>query len=192
MLDSKIDFIVLNEDNILNEVLNRYMVNLSLLGFQDTILGINIKIIIRLLQVSFLGDTIRLELYKKLNNILIENNLISMLTRTKCPTPAGSPYYYGVGAPGLDESEIQNLNIDISEKSDKTYTYSPTMEVFYVSYPKDYGLLTSILDNNGFETLPGWTQTEVTFVLGGVPIDYYVYEFNNLTTQVNFTNTFKY
>lgn len=103
------------------------------------------------------------------------------------------PYFYGVGAPGLSVAQIQALTKDIiSNTNSKAVTLSPTSQVFYFAYPLAYGALTSILDKNSFESISDWTRTTRTFVgLDTTSQSYYVYEFNNVTTQVNFTNTFK-
>jgi hypothetical protein len=103
------------------------------------------------------------------------------------------PFYYGVGAPGLDATAIAALTKLIQTKSNKTTVTSPTSQVYYFSYPQSYGNLTSILDQSGFETLGDYTLRTVTITgLDSNPIVYNVYEFNNLTTQVNFSNTYKF
>jgi hypothetical protein len=103
------------------------------------------------------------------------------------------PFYYGVGAKGLTSVQIQALTKSIVTKQNIAAITSPTNQVYYFAYPKSYGVLTSILDKNGFETIGGYTRTEVNFtMLDGTIQVYYVYEFNNNTTQVNFTNTYKF
>lgn len=108
-----------------------------------------------------------------------------------------SPYYYGVGIQGLTVAQIQALTKQVVNKSNKDYVFNPTNEVYYFAYPKSYGLLTSILDTNNFETIADWTVTTKSFTNNspdyeGTTMDYYVYEFNNPTTQTNFTNHFIY
>jgi hypothetical protein len=107
------------------------------------------------------------------------------------------PYYYGVGAPSLTIGDIQQLTKQVVTQSNKTYSFSPSTEVIYFAYPQSYGLLTSILDQNGFETIGDWTVRAETFTNNppyfiNTSVAYYVYEFNNLTTQINFSYSFRY
>lgn len=108
------------------------------------------------------------------------------------------PFYYGVGAPGLTVSEVQQLTKEVVSKSNKDYIFSPSSQVYYFAYPASYGELTSILDTNGFEIIGDFTKRAETFTLNGayfkntVPVSYLVYEFNNLTTQNDFNITFKF
>lgn len=103
------------------------------------------------------------------------------------------PYYHGTGAPGLTPSEIQNLTKLIESKSDKTVSESPSSEVYYFAYPSSYGSLSTILDENGFDITSDFTETVETFSANdGTNQDYYVYEFNNTTTQTDFEITYKY
>lgn len=108
------------------------------------------------------------------------------------------PFYYGVGAKGLTVSSIQQLTKSITAKSNKTFSFSPSSQVYYFAYPASYGQLISILDTNGFEIINDFTRRTETFTLNGTyfknptSVSYYVYEFNNLTTQTNFNITFKF
>ena len=98
------------------------------------------------------------------------------------------PFYWGVGAKNLTPAQIQALTKRIEQKSNKTVTTSPNNEVYYFAYPASYGQLTSILDPNNFETIGDYTlRTENFTMLDGSTVQYYVYEFNNLTSQNNFT-----
>ena len=103
------------------------------------------------------------------------------------------PYYYGVGAPGLSPTQIQALTKSVTTKTNKTVTTSPSAQVYYFAYPQSYGALTSILDPNNFETINDYTRTVQSFTMLDSSVqNYYVYQFNNLTSQTNFTNTYKY
>jgi len=104
-----------------------------------------------------------------------------------------SAYYYGVAAPGLDISiDGGGLTKLVIENSPTiTESFSPTSQVYYFAYPSSYPALTSILDTNGFETIGDWTVSTVAVTNSyGNTVNYRQYEFNNLTTQVNFSNTF--
>lgn len=108
-----------------------------------------------------------------------------------------SPFYYGVGAVGLSVAQVQGLTKQIVATGNKTYTFSPSNQVYYCAYPASYGVLTSILDTNGFEVIGDFTLRVVSFTNNspnykGGTVSYNVYEFNNLTTQTNFNITFKF
>ena len=102
-------------------------------------------------------------------------------------------YYYGVGAQHLAAADVALLTNDIASQCNKSYSFSPTNEVYYFAYPASYGVLTSILDTNGFETIGDWTiRTENITNTYGEMTSYFIYEFNNITTQTGFINTFIY
>ena len=102
------------------------------------------------------------------------------------------PYYFGVGAKGLNVTNIQSLLKTVASKSNISKTYNTSNQVPYLAYAKSRGLLTSILDKNGYETISDFTITEKTFVINGISVLYYVYEFNNLSTATNLQITYKY
>lgn len=92
------------------------------------------------------------------------------------------PYYFGSGALGLTASQVSSLTKDIRTSSanlNKTFTPS-NGNVFYFAYPASYGALTSILDENDFETIGDWTlRTESITGLDSNSVSYRIYEFNN-------------
>lgn len=104
------------------------------------------------------------------------------------------PYYYGAGAPGLTAAQVAALTKDIRVSSSsliKSFT-SANGDVYYFSYPASYGALSSILDENGFETIGDWTlRTENITGLDGNPVSYRIYEFNNpvVAGSTNYTFT---
>lgn len=108
------------------------------------------------------------------------------------------PFYYGVGNKNLTVSQVQQLTKSVTAKGNKTFSFSPNNQVYYFAYPQSYGLLVSILDTNGFEIKNDFTVRSETFTpnetyfKNTVNVPYYVYEFNNLTTQTNFNITFKF
>lgn len=103
-------------------------------------------------------------------------------------------FYYGSGAQGLTPAEIVYLDKVIEDKSNKTFKFSPNSEVFYFAYPAAYGLLTSILDHNGFDMISDFIQTTELLTTGysyGTQ-SYYVYEYDMPTIQTNFNITFNF
>lgn len=108
------------------------------------------------------------------------------------------PFYYGVGEKDLNAIQIQQLTKQVVSKSNKTYSFSPNNQVYYFAYPSSYGNLVSILDTNGFEILNDFSFRTVQFSSNppyfnnSTIVNYNVYEFNNYTTQTNFSITFKF
>ncbi len=103
------------------------------------------------------------------------------------------PFYYGSAAPGTTEANIEALTKLVATKSDKTLTFNPTVQVYKFAYPASYGLLDKIKDDNGFDITDDWTLFVVSVTgLDGNPVDYNLYQFNNLTTQSDFDITFEF
>jgi hypothetical protein len=103
------------------------------------------------------------------------------------------PFYYGVGAQGLTCAQVQALTKSVKVKSNTTVVTSPASQVYYFAYPASYGNLTSILDTNLFETISDYTKRTVNCtMLDSTTQSYYIYEFNNLTTQTSFSNQYKF
>lgn len=102
------------------------------------------------------------------------------------------PFYWGVGAPGLTITQIAALTKIIQTQGNKAVTTSPSNEVYYFAYPSAYGALSDILDDNQFSVITDYTyrQDEAYVGLDATSQDYDIYEFDNLTTQTNFTNTY--
>lgn len=103
------------------------------------------------------------------------------------------PYYYGVGAAGLTGTQIAALTKDVRvSTANVAFTSSPSSQKFYFAYPSAYPALTSILDQNGFETIGAYTVRTVSITgLDTTSQSYRVYELTLATTQTSFTNTYK-
>lgn len=104
------------------------------------------------------------------------------------------PYYYGTGAPHLSAADVADLTKDvITSNANLNKAFTTTNEqVYYFAYPASYGALTSILDENGFETIGDWTlRTENITGLNGTPVSYRIYEFNNPVVAGSTDYTFK-
>lgn len=97
------------------------------------------------------------------------------------------PFYTGVAGGGLSASGVAGLTKSISTKSSRTITNSPSTQVFYFAYPAFYGTLSSIIDPTNFDIIADYTRrTENITGLDGNAISYYIYEYNNLTSQSSF------
>lgn len=104
------------------------------------------------------------------------------------------PYYYGAGAAGLTAAQVAALtkSVIVSTATVNQTITAGAGEVFYFAYPASYGALTSILDVNGFNTLPDWTlRTENITGLDGNPVSYRIYEFNNPVTAGDYYYSFR-
>jgi hypothetical protein len=102
------------------------------------------------------------------------------------------PYYFGAGAVGLTPAQVAALTKDIIVSTvsvNESFTTTDG-QVYYFAYPASYGVLTSILDENGFETFSDWTLTVDNITgLDATPISYNIYEFNNpvIAGSTNYT-----
>ena len=103
------------------------------------------------------------------------------------------PFYYGSASPGTTEANIEALTKLVATQSDKTLTFNPVVQVYKFAYPVSYGALDKILDDNGFDITNDWTIYTVSVTgLDGNPVDYYLYQYNNITTQTDFDITFQF
>ncbi len=192
MLDYNIDTILKNAPLARMRIIDRYIKNLSLYGKQDPVLGVYLDMLLTTLSMVGLGDNFRLELYKKTTALLRDNSILKLTPATpRNPAGTGLAFYYGSGPLNMTPEELQSLlSRDISFKENKSYKFSPTLERFIFAYPTVYNLLDSIEDQNGFNTLDGWGVRTADFTIDGELVSYYVMEFNHITTQLDFVNTF--
>lgn len=113
------------------------------------------------------------------------------------PLPAGSvtasktiefinPFYWGVSS-GMSVTSVAGLTEDVSKKGQKQYTYVTNNEHMVIAYEASYGNLTSILDPNNFETINGWTKSNLT--VNGVNYNVYV---SDSATTATAKYTFKF
>lgn len=98
------------------------------------------------------------------------------------------PFYYGTFIDSLTEADIKNEVKLVELKNNKTITISYTdMRVFY-AYPKNYGELKSIKDNNGFEYINDFEKIEMKIN----NVDYYVYKIKNKASVSMIKYTFSF
>jgi hypothetical protein len=105
--------------------------------------------------------------------------------------------YYGEGTIGLTPAQIQMLNVLYEEKGPKTVIFNPSNEVLYFAYPTQFGVLSSIVDQNDFDITNDFVRTTQAFTLtspnyGTGVSNYYIYESINLLTVSNFSITFNF
>ena len=98
-----------------------------------------------------------------------------------------APYYIGVSTTNtLTETETIALTKKLETKGTKTVNYTTSQSYMVFAYPKSYGAINSIIDQNGFNVTDSFTQSTVT--VGTV--EYYVYCSNQCTGT--FTIQFNY
>lgn len=104
------------------------------------------------------------------------------------------PYYYGV----IDEnqpitSELFSTFIKkVESKGTKSNNYTTNNQCMIIAYPKSYGNLNKILDQNSFNVTNTFKKSEIDIIgLDGTSQKYYVYK-NNASTVTNFKITFQY
>jgi len=112
------------------------------------------------------------------------------------------PFYWGVVDEQADIFDnitraqilaLAGMGVHVETVGTKAVTTSPTNERYCFMYPASYGALSSVIDNNGFETLPAYdTFTYNVIGLDGTSQSYRVYILNADTTAVGFTNTYHF
>lgn len=83
-----------------------------------------------------------------------------------------APYYIGVSTTNtLTETEIIALTKKLEAKGSKTVDYTTSQSYMVFAYPKSYGAISSIIDQNGFNVTDSFVRSTVTVN----SVEYYVY-----------------
>ena len=83
-----------------------------------------------------------------------------------------APYYIGVSTTNtLTETEIIALTKKLETKGSKTVNYTTNQSYMVFAYPKSYGAINSIIDQNGFNVTDSFIQNTLTIN----SVEYYVY-----------------
>ena len=104
------------------------------------------------------------------------------------------PIYHGALDSDIapTESQIKALTKHIETKGTKTYSFTTANERFLFAYPKSYGALSEIYDQNNFNVTDTFVQYTVPVVcLDSKSVEYYVYV-SERSTVTNFTNKFQW
>ena len=104
------------------------------------------------------------------------------------------PYYFGVVEENqtITGDSFANFTKKIETKGTKTNNYTTNNQCMLIAYPKSYGALKKILDQNSFDVTNTFTRSEINVVgLDKTSQVYYVYV-NNTSTVTNFKITFQY
>lgn len=104
------------------------------------------------------------------------------------------PMYHGSfdGDSAPTEEQIKAMTKHVETKATKSYQFTLTNTRACFAYPKAYGALKTIYDQNNFNVTDTFTRYEVNLVCAdGKTVVYYVYT-NNRSTVSNFTNKFQW
>lgn len=83
-----------------------------------------------------------------------------------------APYYIGVSTTNtLTETEIIALTKKLEAKGTKTIDYTTAQSYMVFAYPKSYGAISSVIDQNGFNVTDSFVRSTVTVN----SVEYYVY-----------------
>ena len=87
---------------------------------------------------------------------------------------------------------VKALSKQVVAKGSKTVNFTCNNQRICFAYPKSYGDIRTIKDQNNFEVLDTFTRSEVSITgLDGTAVDYYVYV-NSASTVTDFGMTFSY
>ncbi len=107
-------------------------------------------------------------------------------------------YYFGVGEKALSAEHIAELATTSPKFPGEniipyTLTISPVNQVWYFAYPETIAALTTIKDSNGFDLTSDFTvrDNELLPNSEGVKVPYRIYEYNNVTTLVDYKVVYK-
>jgi hypothetical protein len=104
------------------------------------------------------------------------------------------PYYFGIVEENqtITSDSFANFTKKIEAKGTKTNNYTTNNQCMLIAYPKSYGTLKKILDQNSFDVTNTFIRSEINVIgLDKTSQTYYVYV-NNASTVTNFKITFQY
>jgi hypothetical protein len=104
------------------------------------------------------------------------------------------PFYVGELATATpNEAQVKSLTKQIKTQSNTTYSHNPTVERFIIAFPASYGTLSTIYDPNSFDITADFTAfTDTYTMLDSNNVLYRIYVYNNLTTQTNFSVSYRF
>ena len=104
------------------------------------------------------------------------------------------PYYFGVIEDNqkITSDLFNNFTKKVETKGNKSNNYTTNNQCMLIAYPKSYGTLKKILDQNNFDVTNTFIRSEVNVIgLDKTSQVYYVYT-NNASSVTNFKITFQY
>lgn len=98
-------------------------------------------------------------------------------------------------------SEIVDITIDdistngimrLEAKANKTLNFTGVMSRYVFCYPQDWGMLSSIVDDSGYEYLNAFQRVSMTYANGTDSVPMYAYISKEPCTLTNYKYTFKF
>ncbi len=192
MLDYKISYLLDNRSSYSTTIIERLNNTLAIYGKADFTALMYIDMLYSLLATDFLGEVQKLELYKRLMEVLRK---LGVNVRVPEFEPISDSDYVtifsGVGIPGLPDDDIDALkqsSVKITE--DITIRYTTLDNVMYFAYPVAFPNAI-IVDENGFTVTNGWTYKSGTLSVDGVYKEYKIYESKTISALTSYGITFK-
>lgn len=104
-----------------------------------------------------------------------------------------APSWYGVGVNGLITG-VKNMTKYLNTRANRTFTYNTNNNHFYYAYPNDWGQLTSIIDQNGFNITLSFSNLTGNLLLANNITNYVyrIYQSINPSTNTDFNITFNF
>lgn len=99
-----------------------------------------------------------------------------------------SPFYYGTYDDSLTPSYVSSQSKIIQTKGNKSIKMTYNDKKVFFAYPKEYGPLREIKDNNGFNYINDFTQQTMTIQ----NIVYYIYALEDKSSAKDITFTFNF
>lgn len=104
-----------------------------------------------------------------------------------------APSWYGQGANGITTG-VKNMSKYVNIKGSRSFIFNTTNNHFYYAYPNDWGLLSSIIDQNGFNITQSFSNSTGNLLLadGVTNYSYRIYQSITPSTNTNFSITFNF
>lgn len=104
-----------------------------------------------------------------------------------------APSWYGVGANGI-VTGVRNMTKYLNTRANRTFTFNSDNNHFYYAYPNEWGLLTSIIDQNGFNITNSFSNITGNVLLANNTTNYVyrIYQSVNPSSNTSFNITFNF
>lgn len=122
-------------------------------------------------------------------------------TRSKTSTSSLTYQFYYPNFNAVTTNEIADVTIDeivsngtmrLEAKANKALTFTGNMARYIFCYPQEWGSLSSILDDNGFEYISAFQKVSLTYTSGTDNVPMFAYISKTNVTLTNFKYTFKF
>jgi hypothetical protein len=87
---------------------------------------------------------------------------------------------------------VANGAIRLEAKANKTLNFTGVMSRYIFCYPQDWGTISSILDDSGYEYINAFQRVSMTYISGTDNVSMYAYISKEPCTLTNYKYTFKF